>query len=212
MRPPLPGSKACWYISVFMHDFTSCMHVPIKIRYVKVYSSRVGSRPKSQSPNYNVFQHEQQHQILRDVTVTSASSLCCKIEKEGAHFMTSGYVSKLEIERRGFQSCMKLHKNAVLDFRKSMLEEAKETSSKWSTKSLFRLDGVTAVWTNSEIKGCSKMHLKMKRCDIMKQQPAVKWEVCYSWWEMKSVGGSHGNDCLIKCHFFSAIELVDMMV
>lgn len=61
--------------------------------------------------------------------------------------MTSGYVSKLEIERRGFQSCMKLHKNAVLDFRKSMLEEqeAKETSSKWSTKSLFRLDGVTAV-------------------------------------------------------------------
>ena len=68
-----------------------------------------------------------------------------KIEKEGAHFMTSGYVSKLEIERKGFQSCMKLHKNAVLDFRKSMLEEAKETSSKWSTKSLFRLDGVTAV-------------------------------------------------------------------
>ena len=60
--------------------------------------------------------------------------------------MTSGYVSKLEIERKGFQSCMKLHKNAVLDFRKSMLEEAKETSSKWSTKSsLFRLDGVTAV-------------------------------------------------------------------
>ena len=54
--------------------------------------------------------------------------------------MTSGYVSKLEIERKGFQSCMKLHKNAVLDFRKSMLEEAKETSSKWSTKSLFRLD------------------------------------------------------------------------
>ena len=88
-----------------MHDFTSCMHVPIKIRYVKVYSSRVGSsRPKSQSPNYNVFQHEQQHQILRDVTVTSASSLYCKIEKEGAHFMTSGYVSKLEIERRRIPS------------------------------------------------------------------------------------------------------------
>ena len=90
------------FSDVFMHDFTSCMHVPIKIRYV----NSLGLLQDLGTSNYNVFQHED-----RGLVATFFVSLLrllsfkatCKIEKEGANFMTSsssGYVSNLlKIER-----------------------------------------------------------------------------------------------------------------